>query len=193
MTDPPHATISVIPPRPFPQEPARIRALHEIDVLDSSSSLKFDRLTALAADVFSADMAMVSLLSDKPALFLMGCALDGSDLPADASFCSRAIRADHLFVVEDTVLDARFRAHPMVVGPPNVRFYAGAALRSARRVPVGTLCLIDSHPRIFTQDDRRRLIRIAELVEQELENHDDMQRLRRLVESPRLSEPPRPA
>ncbi len=54
--------------------------------------------------------------------------------------------APSVFSVEDASQDPRFQDNPLVLGPPYVRFYAGASLE-IDGVKVGTLCIVDSKPR----------------------------------------------
>src|SRR6185503_12824186 len=48
-------------PRP-PDEPARLRTLHELGLLDTPPEERFDRLTRLARRVFDVPMALVTLV-----------------------------------------------------------------------------------------------------------------------------------
>jgi PAS domain S-box-containing protein len=63
------------------------------------------------------------------------------------SICATAIHQGDLFVVPDLKADARFRDNPLVTEKPNVRFYAGAVLRTPEGLPLGTVCVLDREPR----------------------------------------------
>lgn len=66
--------------------------------------------------------------------------------------------------MEDARLDPRFALNPMVTGPTNVRFYAGAPLIVKSGHALGTLCLIDQEPRTFDMAERAQLQNLAEMV-----------------------------
>lgn len=178
---PPLDTTSFVPPARPVDEDARLAALHALDILDTSSDARFDRITSLVADLFEVPSALVSFVDENRQWFKSACGLDARETPRDVSFCGHAILERSILVIEDARLDRRFAGNPLVVGAPFVRFYAGAVLRDAAGMPLGTLCVIDSSPRIFDRDDRRRLIGLAQLVEQELEHHTDVLRIRSLM------------
>jgi len=70
--------------------------------------------------------------------------------------------------VNDTHLDERFADHPLVVGSPFVRFYAGQPVHSLDGQPLGTLCLLDQQPRQFSDAEKRMLRDLAQMVQDEL-------------------------
>ena len=177
---PPRSTSFIPPARPHDEE-ARLAALHALDILDTAGDLRFDRITALVADLFGVPSALVSFVDENRQWFKSRCGLDASETPRDVSFCGHAILERSILVIEDARLDPRFAGNPLVTGAPFVRFYAGAVLRDASAMPLGTLCILDSSPRVFDRDDRRRLIGLAQLVEQELDHHTDVLRIRSLM------------
>ena len=50
-------------------------------------------------------------------------------------------------LLNDTLLDERFKESPLVKNSPNVRFYAGAVLKSDDGFNIGTLCVFDDKPK----------------------------------------------
>ena len=65
--------------------------------------------------------------------------------------------------VPDARADERFKSNPLVTGDPNIRFYAGAPLRTPGGKRIGTLCVIDTRPRPrLTDADSRRLQALAD-------------------------------
>lgn len=150
-------------------EAERLRELHGLNILDTTPEKRFDRLAALAADIFYVPIALVSLVDDDRQWFKAKCGLTADSTSRDDAFCAHAILEDDLLVVEDTEQDPRFANNPLVVGPPYIRFYAGAVVRGPTGQPLGTLCVIDTLPRQFGDINQRRLKLMAELVNAELE------------------------
>ena len=66
-------------------------------------------------------------------------------------------------VIPDATKDERFCDNPVVTGPANVRFYAGAPLKTPEGSIVGTFCLVDFEPRPpLTPQQTRRLEAFAQ-------------------------------
>lgn len=157
---------------PTKSESDRLLALDSYDVLDSAPEEAFDRLTALAADLFDVPIALVSLVDAERQWFKSRQGLDAESTPRDWAFCAHAIEqdSDTTMVVEDATRDARFQGNPLVTGDPNIRFYAGAVLTGTDGHNLGTLCVIDTKTRPAPSDaDLRRLRTLARIVVDELE------------------------
>jgi GAF domain-containing protein len=91
------------------------------------------------------------------------------ETPRDMSFCAHAILDDRVLIVPDALADPRFADNPAVTGDYRVRFYAGCPLRLDNGAAVGTLCVIDTRPRQFTESQIRLLEDLAQLAVDELQ------------------------
>ena len=69
----------------------------------------------------------------------------------------------------DTLEDERFSDNPLVTGAPDIRFYAGAPLKTSSGHRLGTLCAIDSKPRSLTPREENLLCELAAIVVDEME------------------------
>ena len=155
-----------------PAEEARLRALESYGVLDTAPEEAFDRLTELAADLFDAPMALVSLIDAERQWFKSRYGVEADSTPRSIAFCAHAIAldADAALVVPDATSDPRFCDNPLVTGDPNVRFYAGAVLTGSDGHNLGTLCVLDDRARPAPSEaDLRRLKILARMVVDELE------------------------
>ncbi|MEG2899959.1 MAG: PAS domain S-box protein, partial [Massilia sp.] len=150
-------------------EQARLAALAELQILDTPAETRFDRFTRLAAMTFDVPIALVSLIDAERQWFKSHHGLEASETPRSLSFCSHAVQARALLVIEDAAQDPRFAENPLVTGEPHIRFYAGQPVYSDGEA-VGTLCIIDRAPRRLNQEQRQVLADLAGLVEVEI-NH----------------------
>jgi PAS domain S-box-containing protein len=154
------------------REIARLRCLLDYGVLDTAPDEAFDRLTQLAAQLFDAPIALVSLVDAERQWFKSRVGLDASETPRELAFCAHTLQmgAGSVMVVEDAARDARFAHNPLVTGDPNIRFYAGAVLVTPDGHNLGTLCVIDDKVRPAPcEADLARLRTLAHIVVDELE------------------------
>ncbi len=133
-------------------EQARLMALRRYGLLDTLPESIFDSITLAIAKICEVPIALVSLVDANRQWFKSAYGLRARETPRDVAFCSRAIESpDELMIVEDASVDERFADNPLVVGEPNIRFYAGKPLVTSDGFGVGTLCVIDRQPRRLLQ------------------------------------------
>ncbi len=155
---------------PLPKnEQGRLDKLRVYDILDTPPEAAFDRITALVADIIGMPIVLVSLIDRERQWFKSRQGLEATETPRSLAFCAHAILENDLFVVEDAAKDARFSDNPLVTEDPNVRFYAGAPLKTPDGFNLGTLCAIDSTPRKLSAQHGRLLEALAALVVDEME------------------------
>lgn len=151
------------------EEVQRLETLRAYAVLDTPAEEDLDRLARLAARIFRVPIALVSLVDEDRQFFKARVGLTESETPRDASFCQYALGSDEVLVVPDASAHPRFADSPLVTGPPNIRFYAGAPLRTPGGQRLGTFCVIDHVAREFTDNDCAVLKELAILAMDRLE------------------------
>ncbi len=154
-------------PIPF-DEPARLAALYASRLLDAGANQNFDRVTRLAASLFDVPISLVSLVDADRQWFGSRWGLEALETPRCDAFCAHAILDSTVFIVENAADDDRFSDNPLVTGPPDIRFYAGAPISSPDGHRLGTLCIIDSRPRTLDAEQAAALRDLADLIEREL-------------------------
>jgi GAF domain-containing protein len=153
-----------------PDEAARVDALKGYGILDTPNEAEFDAIVREAAAALGVPIALISLIDDNRQWFKARIGLEPQETPRSISFCTHAIRGPDVFVVPDAQADPRFAENPLVTGDPNIRFYAGAPLRTSTGKRIGTLCVIDSMARPqLTEEDTARLTLLAEKTMEALE------------------------
>lgn len=154
-------------PKPF-DEDYRLQVLRRLNILDSEPEPEFDRLTMLACRHFGTKFAVISLIDADRQWFKSTCGLDARETPREQAFCAHTIMESEILFVLDATQDKRFNTNPLVVGPPNIRFYAGAPIH-VENAAIGTLCIIDDKTRdAFGPDDQESLAAFAKIAEDAL-------------------------
>lgn len=161
-------------------EADRLQALLEYEILDSPADKTFDELTQLAASICQAPISLVSLVDDCRQWFKSKVGLDVSETPREMAFCAHALgQPDELLVVNDALQDPRFAESELVLGPPHIRFYAGAPLVVSSGQVLGTLCVIDQRPRELSAEQLENLRLLARQVVALLEFQRTLKRLKK--------------
>jgi len=151
-------------------EKARLKSLDEYAVFDTPPEVDLDRLVELAARMYRTPVAALSLVGRDRLYFKSRFGMQATGIGREGSFCSYAIENDGVFLVPDASKDERFSSHPLVKEPPNIRFYAGIPLVAPSGEKIGTLCILDTKPwPAFSEDDRKNLEDVADLVMNRLE------------------------
>lgn len=146
-------------------EVARLLALDAFEILDTPPESSFDGLTSLAAYVCDAPMAAVTFIDSRRQWLKSRHGIDLTETPRELSFCAYAIGAGvAVLEIPDTHLDPRFATHPMVVGEPYLRFYAGAPILTDEGYCLGTICVMDHRPKTLSDAQRAHLQTLARQV-----------------------------
>lgn len=176
---------------PFPlDEEERLAALRRYKILDTEPEPQFDRIASMAKRRFDVPLAFVSFV-DRTREFLKAPRVSPlRNVPRQHSFCAYTILDDEVLVVPDASRDERFAENPFVVGDFNIRFYAGAPLIGSSGHRLGTVCIIDTRPRLdFGDRDKHDLADLASIITDHLEMrlivgdvHDEIE-IRRAAEA----------
>lgn len=163
------AGLSGTPSVPVPDEAARLEAVHRYQILDTPQDGAFDRITSLATRLFSVPIAIVSVVDQDRIWFKSHHELDVDEVDREPGLCASAILQNEPWIIEDARLDSRALSNPLVVGELGLQFYAGIPLHTRDGYNLGTLCIIDRHPRTLSHQDLTTLEDLAAIVMHDLE------------------------
>ena len=159
-------------------EAARVAALDRYAILDTEPEQCFDDLVLLASHICKTPIALLSLVDDHRQWFKSAIGVQVRETPKGISFCAHAIQQHDLFIVPDTLQDARFKDNPLVTGEPHIRFYAGTPLVNDDGFALGTLCVGDRQPRELDEDQKIALTALGRLTLRQMELRTNLQMLK---------------
>ena len=146
-------------------ENERQKSLESMGILSTPRDPELDRITRLAERIFKTEIVAISLLDGDRQFFKSRINLAVPETPRDISFCGHAIMHDAPLVVGNATEDDRFKGNPLVMGAPHIRSYAGVPLSNSEGYKLGTLCIIDSKVRRFSETEIETLKDLAHWVE----------------------------
>lgn len=149
---------------------ARLRTLHQFQIVNTTPEQIFDDYVAWAALLFNVPIALISLVD---ADYVWFKALTGASgipgLVRNESMCSAAILAGQDVVVSDYKPESCRLIKPDVAQAIGLNFYAGAALVAADDSRLGMLAVIGKESREFSAAEASMLTRLAGLVSRTIE------------------------
>src|SRR5580658_332187 len=149
--------------------------LAEIEAIDLEAARPaFERICRLLQSISLTPHVHIGLVQSD-SIWLAGV----SDQPIAAlgrehSAADLVMAQDQVLWLEDAARDERFSTNPFVLGPHQLRFYAGAPIRLSNGRCIGALSVADRKPRPFDPALAERLADFAAVVA------DDCQRRRML-------------
>jgi EAL domain-containing protein (putative c-di-GMP-specific phosphodiesterase class I) len=155
-------------PRDCGYESDRLLALVQTGLLDTDPEPEFDTVVELASRLLDTPMATMTLIDDHRQWFKSKIGLINSEDPRNESLCAVAVDQNSPLVVSDVRLDERFADFPAVRRGLFVS-YAGVPVSGRDGLPLGTLCVLDQHPRIFEPRQIEMLRSLGKIVGDELD------------------------
>ncbi|MBD2745684.1 PAS domain S-box protein [Microvirga sp. BT688] len=155
---------------PGPANTNRVAAVRDLHILDTPPEDVFDDAVLIAAQACQAPMGSIGFMAEGRHWFKARIGFDAAEIPADLSICAYTIQQPDLTVIPDLREHPEFRHNPFVTEEPQLRFYAGIALRDGNGVPVGTLTVVDREPRPegLSQVQERTLLALARSIQREM-------------------------
>ncbi len=147
-----------------PNEHQRLAALHRLRILNTECTPEFDAVVNMAIAMFDAPIALISFVDRNAQWFKAKQGIELASTKRSDAFCSHTIMQEGVLVVEDATKDQRFCNNDLVTAAPHIRFYAGIPVSSDGETHVATLCVIDTKPRTFSDEQQRMLIELRNIV-----------------------------
>jgi GAF domain-containing protein len=149
---------------------ARLRTLHQFQIVNTTPERIFDDYVAWTAQLFGVPISLISLVDAEYVWFK---ALTGATgipgLARNESMCSAAILSGDDVVISDYKPESCELIKPDVAQAIGLNFYAGAALVAEDNSRLGMLAIIGKEARDFSAAEADMLTRLAGLVSRTIE------------------------
>jgi len=142
----------------------RTRTLRALRNPDESRDEVLRQFVRLASQALSIPGSFISVLDDELQHVMAAHNFTLTRSSREDSLCRYAVDSDSTVVIPDTLLDERFATHPLIIGAPFIRFYAGTPLKNSTGMILGTLCVTDTKPHPFSPAQVTMLTMLATLV-----------------------------
>ncbi len=154
---------------PIPQnDTQRLDALRAGFCAYAPREERFDRITRTAKRLLHVPISIISIIEQDELWYRSVQGLQIDHMPRDVSFCGHAIALNKPLCIPDTWNEPNFHDNPLVTGSPGIRSYMGWPLELSPGLAIGALCVIDTIPRQYSQDECDALRDLAGMAESEL-------------------------
>ena len=166
-----------------PTDTAALRSAY----LDTAPDMALDRVTALAARIFAAPIAIVSVVIDDRVWLKSHFGAEVDHILSQVDLTSPGPLNQETVVIEDTLQHEAARANNLVSGEAGLRFYVGVPLRRDGAEVIGTLSVFDTKPHSVSEVELANIEDLATLVMVQLDLRRETRRMTGEMNSPLIS------
>ena len=169
-----------------PTGPTESEALRSA-YLDTYPDMALDRVTSLAARLFAAPIAMVSVLDNERVWLKSHFGAEVDHILRQVDLTTPGPLPQETIVVEDALLNQQARESKLVTGEAGIRFFVGVPLRRDGGDVIGTLSVFDTKPHEVSEVELANLEDLAILVMVQLDLRRESARMTGEMNSPIIS------
>lgn len=149
------------------QEQERLFALRQLNLLDTSPSESFDRITRMASQVFGLPIAAVSFTDENRQWFKSRVGVDHWEIPRETAPCADVCDSSQILIIPDLLASDYYRNS--YLANSGIRFYAGAPLVTREGHTLGAMCVLGTQPREMSEQEQATLYDLAAMVMAQIE------------------------
>jgi sigma-B regulation protein RsbU (phosphoserine phosphatase) len=152
------------------REPKRIIALQQSGLVGTGPEDTFDRFIELATELTGAPQGCITLVDAENFTYKSAIGIS-DDAPHSGrivdSFCRYVVGTSQPLIVDDAVNDARTSDNP-AIDLHRVAAWAGYPIEDVNGAVLGTFCLIDTSPHLWSDQDILVLATLSQAVSTEI-------------------------
>jgi GAF domain-containing protein len=142
------------------QDPTRLAAVRACGLVDAPLNPHIDALAARTATEFGTQIGLVSIVDQDRQFFAGAAGITLRQTALRQSLCRFVVATEHALRIDDGKTDPVFADHPAVT-ELGIRAYLGAPLRLPSGEVIGSFCIADFAPRVWTDADAARIEALA--------------------------------
>src|SRR6187402_3485504 len=148
------------------KEKNRHSPLSKYDLDEFSEDLEASELTKLLNHICQSPMATICFLDDTNLIIIgkTGVSEHTNRMDRSLTFSHFTVLQNDIFEIPDTLADPRFANYQTVIDAPYIRYYCGAPLITPEGIRIGALCIMDTKPRILTDEQKTAIKFLADVV-----------------------------
>lgn len=122
------------------------------------------KYTHMVCQLLKMPMGFVSIIDDEKQYIKSAQNITVRETSLGETFCAQTLKQDEAFICHDTQKHPIFHSYHEVREHPFIRFYAGCPLKTRDGISMGTLCILDTQPRVLSNEQFNIFVTLAELV-----------------------------
>jgi GAF domain-containing protein len=148
----------------------RLKALHELNIMNTSSEEIFSLYTELAARMFTTPIALISFVDQDTVFYKesFGVNRTGELVARKNSPCTLAILNDEITLLRYALSDPCVLADTKNLEEVGYKFYAGAPLKTKDNFNIGMLAVVDKKSREYSDEQLHELKLLAAEIMNEI-------------------------
>ena len=155
----------------------RTLLLKQYETLLPAPDQILDRITALAARLFDAPVAVIGIVHTGHIRLVSKWGLEATEIGFAPEYPSITMLRDASYIVPNTKTDTTLLTKTLATAMTGMGFYAGAPLITAEGFNLGALWIIDRKPRVLNEKEIASLQDLAYLIMERLESSLNLSRV----------------
>lgn len=146
----------------------RLKALHDLSLLDNNAETVYDGFTQLAHQVLQTPVSLISLVAENAQFFKSQIGLDEpwksqGKTPLAYSICQHVVATDQPLIVENTIENDLIKDN-LAVKEMNIRAYLGVPLTLKDGTSLGSFCVLDNEVKNWEAEDLAIMQELGEVI-----------------------------
>ena len=149
---------------PFPEnEVERIKRLTTYDLKGLGKEPEFDVFAEAACLITDCRYSIIAIMEEETQ-FIQSCVgLELDSVERHNTICQYTVLSKDVLIIDDTLNDPRTATNPLILAG-NIRFYVGLPIMDDDGFVLGTICAVDTEPKILSEKHINTLKQLGEAV-----------------------------